>query len=468
MYSGMLTNSARLCLTVYEKAVGVGFAPADSTAYEKLNRCPKSSCFPYCGDVGSESAARAHVLNRGGRVQKHKGVTDELCVCKDVVERTDVPHVIRKCSHCGRDMHIVQPGEHGRGFVIRDGDRVVIPDGWLKLSLNPLQSTGRLFRPGLDMMARSLFLEGMYTKEETFAEAAAELERQTDEIVNGFEPLAGLDINNPADTAKIYSIMQGHSENREFWAFWTGQFLAISRDARERGDVNRAMWATACAERSRAMMMFKTALEEVVWMGHSAKRIIDILGVWEAHKENNDEQFWQVTFNDNTYVLSQVFAVPLVFIQDRAYVGGMKLDRSESRFIDYVFSAEASREAILIEIKTPTSPLLGREYRGNLPPSHELAGSVVQVLNYRYELGQNLRRLTQGTDVQLSAFNPKCAVIIGDAEAELRDETARRSFELFRAGLKDVEIVTYDELFRKVEILAELFRLKRTKPRNNT
>jgi hypothetical protein len=26
-----------MCLTVYEKAVGVGFAPADSTAYEKLN-----------------------------------------------------------------------------------------------------------------------------------------------------------------------------------------------------------------------------------------------------------------------------------------------------------------------------------------------------------------------------------------------------------------------------------------------
>jgi len=174
--------------------------------------------------------------------------------------------------------------------------------------------------------------------------------------------------------------------------------------------------------------------------------------------------FWQLTFNENSYVLSQVFAVPLVFIQDRAYVGGMTMDRSDARFVDYVFSAESSREAILIEIKTPATPLMGSEYRGNLPPSRDLAGSVVQVLNYRNELVQNLRTLRAGTDVQLNAFNPRCAVIIGNAEAELRDETARRSFELFRGSLKDVEIITYDELFRKVEILAELFSLKRTKP----
>ncbi len=92
-----------------------------------------------------------------------------------------------------------------------------------------------------------------------------------------------------------------------------------------------------------------------------------------------------------------------------------------------------------------------------------MAGSVTQVLNYRHELVQNLNKLTEGTDVRLNAFNPKCAVIIGNAEAELKDQTARRSFELFRASLKDVEVVTYDELFRKVEILAELFSLKRTK-----
>ena len=42
---------------------------------------------------------------------------------------------------------------------------------------------------------------------------------------------------------------------------------------------------------------------------------------------------------------------------------------------------------------------------------------------------------------------------------ELNDETKKRSFELFRTSLRDIEVVTYDELFRKVEVLAQIFNL---------
>src|SRR5690348_12331532 len=103
-------------------------------------------------------------------------------VCKDVVERSDIPHVIRKCSGCGREMHIFEPGEHGRGMMIRAGDRPVIPAGWLKFSPNPLQSSGHLSRAGLDMVAKQFFLGDLFRKEETYAQDAAALERETDEI----------------------------------------------------------------------------------------------------------------------------------------------------------------------------------------------------------------------------------------------------------------------------------------------
>jgi hypothetical protein len=360
-------------------------------------------------------------------------------------------------------MHVLpDPGEHGRGFQLRPGDSFVIPGGWLKLSLNPLESTGRLFRGGLDMLAARLFLEDMHRKEEGYAEAAFALEKRTDEIVNSFSPLAGLDINDGSHAEKILTIMEGQRSTREFWALWTGQFLSIARSALEAGEASRAVWATACAERCRSMMVFKESLEEVVWMGQSAKRILDILQVWDTNRDNSDEEFWQLTFNENSYVLSQVFAVPMIFLKDKPYVGGMKLDRSDSRFIDYLFAAEPSREAILIEIKTPATRLLsGSDYRGIRPPSRDLAGSVVQVLDYRSELMRNLHSLTEGTKFDVSAFTPRCAVLIGNAEKELQDAKNRRSFELFRASLKDVEVITYDELFRKVEILAELFSLKR-------
>jgi hypothetical protein len=361
-------------------------------------------------------------------------------------------------------MHIFEPGEHGQGMMIRTGDRPVIPAGWLKLSLNPLHGNGRLSRAGIQMLAGGLFVDGLYKKEETYEEDAAALERYVDELVNAFPPLQGLDVNRLEDAAKIVAAMQEHKDSHEFLALWIGQFLAMAREARAAGNAVRASWATACAERLRALLKFRQELEEVVVMGSAVRRVIDVLGIWDAQKGNAAEEFWQLTFNEHSYVLSQVFAVPVVFIQDKAYVGGMKVDRSEGRLVDYLFSARSSREAILIEIKPPTTKLLSAtEYRGGVfSPSRDLSGAVVQVQNYRAELVKNLRTLVEDPE-KLSAFSPKCVVIVGNGETELAAPAARRSFELYRSGLRDVEVITYDELFGKVAILAELFNLTVTK-----
>jgi hypothetical protein len=381
-----------------------------------------------------------------------------------VVEYPDVPHVIRSCEGCGRAMRIVERGKHGKGIQIRKGDSFVIPAGWLKLSANPLKSTGRLTHAGLDWFAQLIFVDGLLSKESEYSTDAARIEEDVDRIVNNSPLVHPLEVNNAEDTEQILVNLQDKQYTPEFWAFWTGQFLALAREARANGEVERACWATACAERCRAMLVFKEHLEEVVWMGHSAGRIVEVLRTWDANREHNDEEFWQLTFNEHSYVLSQVFAVPVVFLQEKAYVGGMRVDRNDAKFVDYLFSAESSREAILIEIKTPVTRLLGSRYRkGTYAPSAELAGATVQILSYRAELVRNLRVLTDVSDTELQAFRPKCVLIAGNAEAQLKDEDMRRSFELFRAS-SEVEIVTYDELFRKVEILAQLFSLKRTPP----
>lgn len=90
-------------------------------------------------------------------------------------------------------------------------------------------------------------------------------------------------------------------------------------------------------------------------MGHSAKRIIDALRIWDVQKQNSDEEYWQKTLNEKSYVISQVFAVPMIFIKEKAYVGGMNLDRKNAKFVDYLFSIESSKEAILVEIKAPAT-----------------------------------------------------------------------------------------------------------------
>ena len=87
----------------------------------------------------------------------------------------------------------------------------------------------------------------------------------------------------------------------------------------------------------------------------------------------------------------------------------------------------------------------------------------MQVLDYRRSLSKNLSALVQGTNYKLSAFAPKCVVIIGNGSVELDTDAKREAFEMFRSNTRDVEIVTYDELFRKLEVLASLFSLTRTK-----
>jgi hypothetical protein len=130
--------------------------------------------------------------------------------------------------------------------------------------------------------------------------------------------------------------------------------------------------------------------------------------------------------------------------------------------VDFLFSGGSASEAILIEIKTPVTPLIGkRPYRGNVyGPSREVTGSVVQVADYRRSLYRDLDRLIQNTNYKLAAFNPKAVVIIGNS-SELDSEKKVRSFELFRSGLLNIEIVTFDELFLKIERLASLFNLVR-------
>lgn len=383
--------------------------------------------------------------------------------CEAIVERPDLPHVVRKCEGCGRELRIHERGPHGIGFNVRKGDQVVIPGDWLKLSLNPLKSSGQFSRYGLSWFAQQIHLEDLPRKKEEIGREIDRMQARCDEILKASKIIEGLDIENEAHSEQIITTLKDNQDTPEWWAFLMGTFISFLRDAMETVNAQQAVWAMGCVERCRSMLLFKEHLEEVVWMGQSAKRVVDILRTWDGNKANDDEGFWQITLRENVYAISQVFAVPLVFIKDAAYVGGMNIDRRNAKLVDYLFSEESSREAVLVEIKTPATKLLGQKYRGTFRPSAELSGAMMQSLDYRRSLSKNLSSLVEGTKYKLSAFAPRCVVIIGNGAEELGTEDKREAFEMFRANSRDVEIITYDELFRKLEVLASLFSLTRKK-----
>jgi hypothetical protein len=86
-----------------------------------------------------------------------------------------------------------------------------------------------------------------------------------------------------------------------------------------------------------------------------------------------------------------------------------------------------------------------------------LSGSINQLLSYKDTIQKDYYGLISNSQSKFELINPKCILICGNLKDSLKNEEHKSSFELFRKNLKDIEIITYDELFSKIEILLKTF-----------
>ena len=181
------------------------------------------------------------------------------------------------------------------------------------------------------------------------------------------------------------------------------------------------------------------------------------LTIWQNNNENDSEEFWHSFLSKNSFMFAQIFSFPVIVLKDKAYVGGKSIRNTGGNIVDFLCANHLTRNVALIEIKTPKTKLLGSKYRGDIYNiSNDSSGSVVQVTNYKNSLLQNHPSLSSHEEEEFEAFDPKCIVIIGNVQSELSEKKQRKSLELFRMGLKEVQVITYDELFSKVEFLVDL------------
>jgi hypothetical protein len=177
---------------------------------------------------------------------------------------------------------------------------------------------------------------------------------------------------------------------------------------------------------------------------------------WKKNTNEDSEEFWQSTLSDRAYVLSQLFAYPVVVIGTKAYVGGKLVDRTGGKETDFLLAAESTDAVILVEIKTPQTKLLGPEYRGGVfPPSRELSSAIAQVLRYRQIFTRSFDSLGAETPRRLTLGEPRCIVIAG-LSSELSTQVMRENFELQRERVRGVTVLTFDELFLRIERLVSL------------
>lgn len=190
------------------------------------------------------------------------------------------------------------------------------------------------------------------------------------------------------------------------------------------------------------------------------KKLEDTLKIWEEHKENADENFWQKTFEEKNWILSQIFSRPKVFIEGKSYCGGKTIGNDGGVEGDFLLKNELTENCAFIEIKTPKTDIVHQsKYRGKndkekntiYAMSYDITGGISQVINQKESA-----LVEHGKTTKLN--NSKCILLIGSTES--LTDGQKKSFEFFRNSNKDVEIITFDELFKRIENLKKILTKK--------
>ncbi|MEJ7639478.1 MAG: Shedu anti-phage system protein SduA domain-containing protein [Singulisphaera sp.] len=168
----------------------------------------------------------------------------------------------------------------------------------------------------------------------------------------------------------------------------------VSSAAERDGAISVAMaaWSAGVAA---SLLRFKLHFEEAAYRGHSLEKIHWLISEWSKNQTNDSEAFWQELLLSRPFALSQLFAAPVVIHGEQFLVGGVRAGGQHGKIVDYLLRNKLTDAAVIVELKTPTDPLLyKKEYRQDVfPPSRELSGAVMQVLEQRAQFMKQMQIL---------------------------------------------------------------------------
>lgn len=173
---------------------------------------------------------------------------------------------------------------------------------------------------------------------------------------------------------------------------------------------------------------------------------------------DSDESTWQKVLESHGWVMAQVYAIPIMLVRGQVYVGGKRLNNQGGNTVDFLYENHISGNVVIVEIKTPGTDLLGKEYRNNVfPPSEELSGGLSQTLNAKSSLIENFSTLAADDAEFVRSLSPRGLLVVGSLD-QLTTQPQRKSFELYRNNQRDIDIVTFDELATKVQLMIDLLQ----------
>lgn len=183
-------------------------------------------------------------------------------------------------------------------------------------------------------------------------------------------------------------------------------------------------------------------------------------------RENDIEKIWQKFFESNEWIFG--FGLDYQFLgilQREAHISSQDMAGREGSIADYLMGAK--HFTVLVEVKRPDTPLFkrSRNRAGSWRLSDELIDSVSQILEQKAgwqlkaESNTSGNYTAAGKQILQKTIDPKCILVVGSERefdgTEQEKAIKLRTFELFRRDSRNIEILTYDELFARAKFIVE-------------
>lgn len=200
------------------------------------------------------------------------------------------------------------------------------------------------------------------------------------------------------------------------------------------------------------------------------KRLITEKDYWKIYATENtlsthsEEKAFQYFFEKNQWI----FGYGLDYrykniLQREAHLSVAELDGSNTVIGDYLLGDKMF--TTFIELKKPSTNIFGKiSNRSNSwRLSNELIDSYSQILEHKASglLRLEKEQFINGEPLKQKAYDSKVILIIGhwneldEAKTTLEREIKMKTFELFRRDSRNVEIVTFDELYERATFIAK-------------
>lgn len=196
-------------------------------------------------------------------------------------------------------------------------------------------------------------------------------------------------------------------------------------------------------------------------------RIENVIKEFEENISDIDESFWQNFFEGNPWILQQVFAFPVIYLNGETYLGGKNFkgrQGSGGLATDFLYMNGSNSSFAVVEIKTPECSMVGRCYRGEKDSGDknetyeihgDLTGGLVQLENqinvaveyFKTQIGEDFDKLNH--------INPAGVLVAGNYSK--LNTSQKRSLDLFRKSVGKNQIITFDEVLAKIKLLKSLY-----------